>query len=52
MSLEREAKLEMEKTLTRAKFPYLIEITNIKNDNTSEILLYSVAVNIELFFGR
>ena len=32
--MTRDAKLEMEKTLTRAKFPYLIEITYYKNDNT------------------
>ena len=32
--LTRKAKVEMEKTLTRAKFPYLIEITYIYNDDT------------------
>ena len=41
MSLERDAKLEMEKTLTRAKFPYLVEITYYRKDNTTEILRYA-----------
>ena len=36
MSLSRNAKLEMEKTLTRAKFPYLVEITYRYNDDTEE----------------
>ena len=34
--MNRKAKLEMEKTLTRAKFPYLIEITYRYNDDTEE----------------
>ena len=34
--LQRKAKLEMEKTLTMAKFPYLIEITYVYNDDTEE----------------
>lgn len=48
--LSRKAKLEMEKTLTRAKFPYLIEITYIYNDDTEanphrDILRYVNADN-------
>lgn len=39
--LTKRAKLEMEKTLTRAKFPYLIEITYYKNDNTSQVFRYA-----------
>lgn len=39
--LTKRAKLEMEKTLTRAKFPYLIEITYYKNDNTTEVYRYA-----------
>ena len=47
--LSRKAKLEMEKTLTRAKFPYLIEITYYKNDNTSEIFRYANADDDKTF---
>ena len=39
--MNRKAKLEMEKTLTRAMFPYLIEITYVHNDNTEEVLRYA-----------
>ena len=39
--LSRKAKLEMEKTLTRAKFPYLIEITYKHNDDTEEVFRYA-----------
>lgn len=39
--LTKRAKLEMEKTLTRAKFPYLIEITYYRNDNTTETYRYA-----------
>lgn len=31
----------MEKTLTRAKFPYLIEITYFRNNNTTEVFRYA-----------
>ena len=39
--LSRRAKIEMERTLTRAKFPYLIEITYFKNDNTNQVFRYA-----------
>lgn len=35
-SMTRQAKLEMEKTVTRAKFPYLIEVTYVYNEDTEE----------------
>ena len=31
----------MERTLTRAKFPYLIEITYYRNNNTTEVFRYA-----------
>lgn len=39
--LSRKAKIEMERTLTRAKFPYLIEITYYRNNNTTEVFRYA-----------
>ena len=50
--MTRDAKLEMEKTLTRAKFPYLVEITYFKNDNTSEILRYANSDEDKEFEGE
>ena len=51
-SMTRDAKLEMEKTLTRAKFPYLIEITYYKNDNTSQVFRYANSDEDKVFEGN
>lgn len=50
--LSRKAKLEMEKTLARAKFPYLIEITYYKNDNTTSIIRYANSDDDKVFEGN
>ena len=50
--MNRQAKLEMEKMVTRAKFPYLIEVTYNKNDGTSEILRYANSDEDKTFEGH
>lgn len=55
--LSRQAKLEMEKTVTRAKFPYLIEITYRYSDDTEsnphrDILRYANADENKTFQGQ
>ena len=51
-SMTRQQKLEMEKTLTRAKFPYLIEITYYRNDNTTEIFRFANSDEDKTFEGN
>lgn len=51
-SMTRQQKLEMEKTLTRAKFPYLIEITYTDKNNVTTVYRYANSDDDKIFEGN